>query len=886
MEGTWAYNDGRSHYTIEKDATGSLTYRQTLAEGNEASGNLRPAMISDSHAWMWEAELNNKARIRFRLDTGDVMTTSYRRSGTKEWGPPTKAVRGPDSQSKSVDQGQPQEGPQDLSPGSKGFGKGKGIGKGIGKGKAAGKASRSDPPVRRGRDKVPPPVVCPHSFSSSIRRLVLRAFIENVEDDPEDSVLSVAGGLRESLRRELLNANETQKSYFDVLPLLPISRMFSEEELEEHKLKRSRKKDPRQTIVAVPAIRAMPGLGHPLTFNEEQMLRLFVTDPRSMAYNLAMTQRSRVPLTAEQCELAHRIIVGRHEVLRSSFSFDDPKNPTRKVERDHRGGFYALAVTDQLSAEILAGMDYATPHQLGVCSIRLSYAPSKDNFGAMHVNMHHILADNDALMTFWEESFQIQELLYYGFSKEAVIERLPKLPVQFTDFAYWQKSLFSQGLLDADLAYWSNQITHSQPPMVLDIPIDRPRPRVWNAVGESLAIPLDQDLMTPVMELNPRASPFAVIVANFSLALMRMTGQRVTYMATAFALRSLPAVQHLIGNFLNMLPMRVSHDPAEPYMDVISRVATSAINVQRYNLAPFIQIVSDTQKHYKTNDPSRNPIYQTMVDVVPNENDSEEVGLKGVLDVFLFANTKQGHIWKIDAVFNTSVLTRQTVRMMLIHIKALTMWAAMNAKSAIPRMLPTFELGQEAADADCGIVLTHILHRGKGLPSVAAMQSGREALDISQEHRGLRTARRFKLNSGLEMGGDVTQALMKTAQMPRAIAPPAPRPKPPRATLAAPAASASSLVPPSSSVVAIPNGENRSAAVEPSVEEEVAARRAEVAKRRERSYNVAARWAETQRESELIPLDQEPLHESEAFPRLANQRPRGFAAFSSRRPAR
>eukprot|EP00913_Durusdinium_trenchii_P011694 g10982.t1 len=293
-----------------------------------------------------------------------------------------------------TDMGQPQEGPlmpQELPPAPA-----PSLSKGKGKGKGKGKVRKAKP--------VRPLVVSPGFFGSEVRRLVLRAFTEEPEEDP----LTVPQALYAATMRSIPYIYEPKGSSFDVMPILPVSTLFSDDELDELQLKRKKRKDPRQTIVSVPSIRLMPGLAHPLTFNEEQMLRLFVTDPRSMAYNLSNTQRSRVPLTVEQCEMAHRII----ECL------EDPNNPTRKVMRHHLGGFYALALPDEGSAQAIAAMDYATPHRLGVSGIRMLYTPSSDNFPALHVNMHHILADNDALMTFWQESFQVQELLYYGFSKE------------------------------------------------------------------------------------------------------------------------------------------------------------------------------------------------------------------------------------------------------------------------------------------------------------------------------------------------------------------------------------------------------------------------------------------------------------------------------------
>ncbi|CAK8993695.1 unnamed protein product [Durusdinium trenchii] len=337
-----------------------------------------------------------------------------------------------------------------------------------------------------------------------------------------------------------------------------------------------------------------------------------------------------------------------------------------------------------------------------------------------------------------------------------------------------------------------------------------------------------------------------------------------------------------------MLPIRVSYDPKEPYMDIASRVATSTINVQRYNMAPFIQIVNETQPHYPTTDPSRNPVYQSMVDVVPRDDDSEEVGLKGVLDLFLFANTRNGQIFRLDGVFNTTVLTKQTVRLILMHVKAITMWAARDANLPIPRLLATYERAQEARDMDKGVVLTHIMVKGKtGLPSIASMSSGLE-LNLSDEQQNVRAARRFKLHSALEMGGDIPQNLMKSAVLPVPLQPKAKARAPARwseqlAKVDRPAATQAAAQP-AMSILAPQAAETSvqvSKAPKLSVEEEVAHRRAEAQKRRERSYQVAATWAQTQRDSELIPLGEaNPFDEADAFPRGARRR--GFAAFAAR----
>merc|ERR1719188_1190402 len=115
---------------------------------------------------------------------------------------------------------------------------------------------------------------------------------------------------------------------------------------------------------------------------------------------------------------------------------------------------------------------------------------------------------------------------------------------------------------------------------------------------------------------------------------------------------------NLIGNFLNMMPARFLCSPEDPYTDILKRTAKSAMDVQKYSLAPFLKMVDDLQPHYPVQDPSRNPVYSSMIDMVPNEGEDGEAGLTGVMDQFIFVNTRRGAIWSVDGVYNTLVFER------------------------------------------------------------------------------------------------------------------------------------------------------------------------------------------------------------------------------------
>jgi len=481
------------------------------------------------------------------------------------------------------------------------------------------------------------------------------------------------------------------------------------------------------------------------------MLRLFTADPHNTAYNISASVPSPVVVDAKLAARAHEIIISRHEVLRSAFQQDEGGDWIRTISRHHSGGVRMLSAKTRADAERLQLMDRSIPHEIDTVGIRCNVVV--DELTSCHqlgINIHHVLTDADGMMIYIQELMQILSLFAAGYSEEEVRASLPPLMVQFADFAYWQKSLEAQGALDPDLSYWYKEVVSSTPPVVLDLPIDKPRPRFWRAVGASERCLLDQELLTPLTELTGRATPMAVVCTNFAIALSRLSGAPVLDIAIPFALRSLPALSNLIGNFLNMMPVRTHYDPEEPYLSMLDRVASSIVNVQKYSLSHFIQLVEGTRKHFPMADPSRNPIYATMVDLVPNEDGAPATSLLGVLDIFLFVNTRRGVIWSVDAVYNTTIFQPQTVRMLLMQMMAITRQAARAAREPIPRSLRSCE---EAECADSGRVeLTCVKVKAGFLPTVMPLRSGFPETSQSVEYFGIRRSRRLHRHSGLQFG--------------------------------------------------------------------------------------------------------------------------------------
>jgi len=311
----------------------------------------------------------------------------------------------------------------------------------------------------------------------------------------------------------------------------------------------------------------------------------------------------------------------------------------------------------------------------------------------------------------------------------------------------------SQGLLEADLANWVSDLSSTYPPVVLDTPIDVPRRRAWAVVGDQHFCPLSGELIHPLQEVNSRVTAFSVVTAAFSIVLSRLSEIPSVYVGTPFALRMLASLQNLIGDFVNMVIFKVRHNPMDTFLVTLNNATRSAVEVQRHAMAPFLLLVNSLQRLYPTNDPARNAINQTMVDVVPKDSEEPNPSMSGILDIFLFANTFRGQLWSIECTYNTTILTKQTVRSILVQMPRLVTQAARDAKTVMARELSCMEEVQ-LVEQGRRLVLTHLRLRVGSLPHAVTIRSGWEP---AGEH-GLPAARRLKGQCCLELSADLPLA--------------------------------------------------------------------------------------------------------------------------------
>lgn len=749
VEGTWWYNQGRSSYqTLKHD--GKNLYKQVLRQAKDPNGRsmadiygeLRPVIAKEKRAlgWHWEAQLSDGATMRFRCE-GERMVTSHLRAGATEWRPAVTAKLGREDTREVAPAPEAPEVPPEVA-------------------EAAARQKEWEHLLAN---------VSFDSLASRVRRLALGVFTE-----PDvGSNLTTSGGataLRSGISKAFQHINALPSKVFDRLTRMPLAQHIEDNSLVRHQDERaeSRRHDPKRTVVPVPAVRLCPGMNHPVSFNEEQMLRLYINDPYGMQYALSSGFRFQVPLDPVAAELSQLITVRRHDALRNAYRLDEYGHPSCKVERDFQGEQLMLCVRDVGDCNAVQSAEYAVANALGISLIRFNVEIATNGWGHQGMNLHHIMGDAEAMGTYWNENAQVQFMLAQGFSPEAVSERLPPLPVQMVDYAYWQRSLVVQGLLEPDLAVWYADIASVHPPLTLDTPIDLPRQRAWKAVGENYFAYLSGELVTLLQDVNARATPFAVVTAAFSLILSRLSGTPSIYMGTPFGLRMLASLQNLIGDFVNMLIFKVRHDSGENFISMLGRAAESAVDVQRYAMAPFLLFVNSVNRFYVTNDPSRQNIYQTMIDVVPKDNEDPNMSMSGILDLFLFANTYRGALWSIECTSNSTILRAQTVRTILGQIPILLRAVTGDTKAEIPRCMPFREEAHVAAEGR-RLVLTHLRLKVGPLPHIVGISPGWEYEGEPQECNAIRAARRLKAQSCLELSADLPLAGARAQRPPTFI---------------------------------------------------------------------------------------------------------------------
>ncbi|HEX7312963.1 MAG TPA: amino acid adenylation domain-containing protein [Pyrinomonadaceae bacterium] len=350
----------------------------------------------------------------------------------------------------------------------------------------------------------------------------------------------------------------------------------------------------------------------PISLSYAQRRLWFVDQlrPRDPFYNMPFALRLRGALDAHALADALSEVVRRHETLRTTFA-QSGGEPEQVI---HTPAPVPLPLTDlsdlpadvrEIEARRLAQEEASRPFDLAAGPLlRASLLRLLEEEHVLLMTMHHIVTDG------WSLSVLVNEVaaLYDAFAR-GDSSPLEELPVQYADYAVWQRGWLAGRKLDVELAYWTQRLAGAPP--LLELPTDFPRPPVQRHTGAHLPFALGTELSAALRRLAVArgVTPFMLVLAAFQLLLSRYSGQDDIVVGTPVANRTRAEVEPLIGFFVNTLAVRADLAGDPTFVELLSRVREACVGAYAHQEAPFEKVVEAVEPQRSL---SHAPIFQVM----------------------------------------------------------------------------------------------------------------------------------------------------------------------------------------------------------------------------------------------------------------------------------
>ncbi|MBA3564920.1 MAG: amino acid adenylation domain-containing protein [Gammaproteobacteria bacterium] len=329
----------------------------------------------------------------------------------------------------------------------------------------------------------------------------------------------------------------------------------------------------------------------------------------SSLYNIPAALRLRGPLDEDALRLALDALLERHTVLRTTFQATS-EGPLQSVEPPRPLPVEVLDVRDRPAekreAEGLALLTEAARQPFDLTTdlmLRARLVRLADEEHLLGLTLHHIAADGWSIDLLWRELSE----LYAAFTERRTPALAP-LPIQYADYAVWQRERLAGAEMAAQLDYWKRQLAGVAP---LELPTDRPRPPVQSHRGASCEHILSAQLTAGLERLarRERTTLFMVLLAGYKTLLHRYTGQQDSSVGSPIAGRNRSELEPLIGFFVNSLVLRTELSGELSFKALLGRVRDVALAAYDHQDVPFDQIVEALNP---PRDRSRTPLFQTM----------------------------------------------------------------------------------------------------------------------------------------------------------------------------------------------------------------------------------------------------------------------------------
>ncbi|MEH1820700.1 MAG: amino acid adenylation domain-containing protein [Nostoc sp.] len=348
----------------------------------------------------------------------------------------------------------------------------------------------------------------------------------------------------------------------------------------------------------------------PLSFGQQRLWFLNQLEPNSATYNLPYAVRLTGTLNVQALEQSLNEIVQRHEILRTTFMLFDGEpiqviNPTLSLK---------LSVVDlqeypikKQEAEVLRLAVQESQLLFNLAQgplLRTTLLQLSKQQHVLLFTMHHIVSDG------WSMGLLVKEVtaLYEAFCQEKP-SPLAKLPIQYADFAVWQRQWLQGEVLQSQISYWRKQLEDA--PRVLDLPADYPRSAIQTFRGATYSFELSQELSVALNKLSQqqRCTLFMTLLAAFQTLLWRYTSSEDIVVGSPIANRNRDEIEGLIGFFVNTLVLRTNLAGNPTFEELLVRVREMTLGAYTHENLPFELLVEELQPERNL---SHTPLFQVM----------------------------------------------------------------------------------------------------------------------------------------------------------------------------------------------------------------------------------------------------------------------------------
>ncbi|HKR12635.1 MAG TPA: amino acid adenylation domain-containing protein [Pyrinomonadaceae bacterium] len=418
----------------------------------------------------------------------------------------------------------------------------------------------------------------------------------------------------------------------------------------------------------------------PTSIDQERLWFIEQLQPGNSAYNIFSASRIKGPLNAALMERVVNELIARHEVLRTTFTVVDDQ-PMQVI---HPRMEITLTPVDLQSLPVeereqealrLVTETFSQPFDLEKGPlVRVGLLRLAEDDHVLHSNMHHAVTDR------WSGAIFEQEtgLLYEAFANNRP-SPLPELPIQYADYAIWQRSMAESEIYRRQAEYWTRRLIGL--PFVLEVPIDFPRPPIQNFRGARVYTRYSRRLLDALRELSRRegVTMFTLALAAYKALLYRYTAQETVLVGTTFANRNRPELQNMVGYLLNLIVLSTDLSGNPTFREVLRRERATVLEGFANQDLPFGKLVQELRP---VQDASRNPIVQHSLIYLdfPELTVMETLGLTARhLDIdngasrfdmtLAMTETEQGY--EVDIEFPTDLYRRERIERMTSHLESI-----------------------------------------------------------------------------------------------------------------------------------------------------------------------------------------------------------------------